>query len=220
MVSVPRQVPQATHSASLGHGVAGRATRALWAAAVVGGLAQSLAGSAGALLAVEVTRSDAAGGLPQAMLVAGSAAAALGLSAVAARRGRRASLATGAGAAVAGCALVTAGAAESSLAGVLVGSLLLGAGNTAVMLARYAAADLAADGARARAMGRLLVATTVGAVLGPNLLRPAGWLGARLALPALGAPYLIAGLGLARMGLPAAPTEEPRPCPRGRRWCR
>lgn len=217
MASVPQEVPQAPRSTSIDRGVAGRATRALWVAAAVGGLAQSLAGSAGALLAVEVARSDAAGGLPQAVLVAGSAAAALVLSAVAARRGRRASLATGAGAAVAGCALVTAGAAGSSFAGVLAGSSLLpGAGSMAVMPAQYAAADLAADGSRARAMGRLLVATTVGAVLGSNLLGPAGWLGARLGLPALAGPYVVAGLGFAvaatlAVGLPARTGPAPDP---------
>lgn len=148
----------------------------LWGASAVGGLAQSLAGAAGALLARQVSGSDAAAGLPQALLVAGTAAAALWLSALASRWGRRVSLAAGAAVAVAGCVLVAVGAAISSLLLVLVGSLLLGAGNTAVMLARYAAADLAAEDSRAKAMASVLMATAIGAVAGPNSWRrPAAW---------------------------------------------
>lgn len=51
-----------------------------------------------------------------------------------------------------------------------IGSVLLGAGNAAVMLARYAATDLADAGALSRALGAVLLATTVGAAAGPNLL--------------------------------------------------
>ncbi len=45
-----------------------------WVATAVGGLAQSLAGAAGALLPTEVARSETAAGLPQAAPVAGSLA--------------------------------------------------------------------------------------------------------------------------------------------------
>jgi hypothetical protein len=79
----------------------------------------------------------------------------------------------------------------------LVGSLLLGAGNTAVMLGRYAAADLGNQSARGRAMGAVLAATTVGAVVGPNLLAPAGALAGTLGLVALTGPYLVAAVGFA-----------------------
>lgn len=196
--------------------------RVLWAAAALGGLAQSLAGAAGALLAAQVSGSDAVAGLPQAALVAGSAVAALVLSPITARRGRRASLATGVAAALAGCPVVVAAAAGGSLPGVLLGSVLLGAGTTAVMLARYAAADLTAtdDGSRARAMASVLVATTLGAVLGPNLLAPANDLGTRLGLPELTGPYLLAGTAFAAatatllLWLPASgghPADDPVP---------
>lgn len=202
----------------------------LWAATAVGGLAQSLAGAAGALLAVQVAGSELVAGLPQALLVAGSAAAALGLSALATRRGRRASLATGACIAVAGCAVVTAGAVTDSLAGVLAGSLLLGAGNTAVMLARYAAADLATENTRAKAMASVLLATTLGAVVGPNLLAPSSNLSTQLGLPHLTGSYLLAGVAFAAAALafvvklptpqitpPGPDSTAPRPAPVGSR---
>jgi hypothetical protein len=81
----------------------------------------------------------------------------------------------------------------ASLPLILLGSVLLGAGSTAVMLGRYAA-DLGPDGSRARMMASVLVATTFGAVAGPNLLAPASGLAAGLGLPAVAGPYLVAAV--------------------------
>ncbi|MEU4232855.1 MFS transporter [Nonomuraea sp. NPDC026600] len=174
-----------------------RALHVLWAASVLGGLAQSLAGTAGSLLADEIAGSDAVAGLPQTLLVAGSALAALALSGLTSHRGRRAALSTGAAVALAGCVVVTIAAVYASLPLVLAGSLLLGAGNTTVMLGRYAAADLASPTGRGRAMASVLVATTAGAVAGSNLLAPAGNLAAWFGLPPLGGSYLLAAIGFA-----------------------
>jgi MFS family permease len=201
--------------------------RALCAATALGGLAQALAGTGGALLARQISGSTAVAGLPQTALVAGSAAAALALSALTRRHGRAVALATGAVLAVAGCIVVAAAAVAASLPLVLAGSLLLGSGNTAVMLGRYAAADLAPDSSRARAMATVLAATTVGAVAGPNLLVPATGLAAALGLPPLAGPYLLGAVGftaaagvlIARLGPvrpPAgalAPVDPPRRAP-------
>ncbi len=126
--------------------------RSLWVASAVGGLSQSLAGSAGAV----------------------------------------------------GAAVVVVSTLGGQLAGILAGSLLFGAGNTAVMLGRYAAADLGREADRARAMASVLVATTVGAVAGPNLLAPAGALATGLGLPLLAGPYLVAVVGFAAAGLTLA----------------
>lgn len=203
--------------------------RALSLAGALGGMSQSLGGSAGALLAQQAGHSGAVAGLPQTMLVIGAALSALGLSEVTRRRGRGASLSLGALTAAVGCAVVVLGGLAMTLAWILVGSVLLGAGNTAVMLGRYAAADLGGESDRARAMASVLVATTVGAVAGPNLLAPAGALAAELELPVLVGPYLVAvagfvaaafvlavGLGLrAADRLPPGPgTTESRPLSR------
>lgn len=191
--------------------------RALWSAAVLGGLAQSLAGTAGALLAREVAGSDAAAGLPQALLVVGAAVSALALSALTRRHGRRLALTTGAVVAMSGCVVVALAGMSASLAWILVGSVLLGVGTTTVMLGRYAAADLGPETSRPRAMASVLVATTIGAVAGPNLLAPAGRLGAALGLPALTGPYLIAAVSFAAaaaclaFGLVASPSAQTGP---------
>ncbi|PZS25032.1 MAG: MFS transporter [Pseudonocardiales bacterium] len=166
--------------------------RTLWAASLLGGLGQSLAGSAGALLAEQIAGSDVAAGLPQTLLVLGSAISALVLSRMTIRRGRGVALSAGAATAALGSVLVVVAAWAASLPAVLVGSLLLGAGNTAVMLGRYAAADLAPESSRARAMASVLVATTVGAVAGPNLLAPTSALAAATGLPGLAGPYVVA----------------------------
>lgn len=172
-----------------------RSLHALWAASVLGGFGQSLAGTAGALLARQVGGSESVAGLPQAALVAGAALSALILSRLTLHRGRNAALSTGAAVAVAGCVVVTAGAVLASLPLILLGSLLLGAGTTAVMLGRYAAADLGPEASRGARMASVLVATTIGAVAGPNLLAPASGLAASLGLPALAGPYLVAAIG-------------------------
>jgi MFS family permease len=191
-----------------------RPLRALWAASVLGGLGQSLAGTAGALLAREVGGSESVAGLPQALLVAGSAIAAVALSRVTARYGRGPALSTGAIVAVAGCVVVIVAAVSSNLALVLAGTLLLGAGNTAVMLGRYAAADLAVDQSRPKAMSHVLVAITVGAVAGPNLLAPASSLATALGLPGLAGPYLIAALAFAAASTALATGLGPGRSPR------
>jgi MFS family permease len=129
-------------------------------------------------------------GLPQAVLVVGSAVAALAMSALSRRYGRSRALAAGLAVAAGGSLVVLAG----DLTWLLAGTLLFGAGNAAVMLGRYAAADRAPEGARARAMATVLVATTVGAVAGPNLLVPADALGRSLGMPGLDGAYLVAAL--------------------------
>lgn len=187
----------------------------LWIVSLLGGLAQSLGGAAAALLARDLSGSDAVAGLPQAVLVIGSAVAALGMSALSRRYGRPRALAAGLAVATGGSLVVLAG----DLLGLLAGTLLFGAGNAAVMLGRYAAADGAPEGARARAMATVLVATTVGAVAGPNLLVPADALGRSLGMPGLNGAYVVAALcfAVAACLLLRQPARPPalEPDPRG-----
>jgi MFS family permease len=189
MAQTAAAIPQVTDERAVRLGI-----RVLWAASVLGGLGQSLSGTAGALLARKVGGSDAVAGLPQTFLVVGSAIAAITLSRLTLRRGRGVALCTGAGVAVCGCVTVTVGAVLANLALILLGTVLLGAGNTSVMLGRYAAADLAPEQSRAAAMGSVLVAITVGAVAGPNLLAPASDLADNIGLPALAGPYVVSAL--------------------------
>ena len=72
-------------------------------AAIVGGFAQSLAGVAGTLVARGVGHSEWTAGLPQTLLVLGSASAAVVLARAMRRHGRGVALARGGLVAVAGC---------------------------------------------------------------------------------------------------------------------
>ena len=171
-----------------------RLLRVLIAAQVLGGLGQAAGGAAGALLARDVAGTDAAAGLPLSLLVAGSALAAIPISGLSRTAGRRPGLATALVIGAAGAGLCVLAGAIGNLPLLLVGCLLFGAGNTAVMLARYAAADLSEPARRARTIGIVVFATTFGAVAGPNLLGPAGDAAAAVGLPELTGLFVLAAI--------------------------
>ncbi|MFC7620048.1 MFS transporter [Microlunatus sp. GCM10028923] len=164
--------------------------RRIWGFAALGGLAQSLAGAAGGLLAQELGGTDLVAGIPATMLTLGAAGMAVLLSWITRRWGRLPALRLGCVAAAVGCAIVVAG----GLPGVLAGSLLIGAGNAAVMLSRYAAADLRPTVARARSIASVMVMITVGAVIGPNLLAPSAAVAGLIGASGLVGGYVVAGV--------------------------
>jgi MFS family permease len=177
-----------------------RTLRVLVAAQVLSGLGGSGA-AAGALLALDITGSDALASLPLALLVVGSASTVVPISALSRRAGRRTGLATALAIAAVGAVGVVVAGELNSFALLLAASLLFGAGNTAVMLARYAAVDLSTPDERGRAIGRVVFATTFGAVAGPNLLEPAGSVATSLGLPELTGLFLTSIAAFALAGI-------------------
>ena len=91
--------------------------------------------------------------------------------------------------------MAIAAAVLSSFPLLLVATSLFGASTTANNQARYAATDLAAPDHRGRALSVVVWATTLGAVLGPNLVAPAGRLAEALGLPPLSGAFLFSLLG-------------------------
>jgi MFS family permease len=164
--------------------------RVLIVAQLLGALGLAAGGTAGALLAEHLTGSAAAAGLPLSMLVLGSGVGAVAVARVMRRSGRRTGLAAAYLAGTAGAALVVAAAGWRNWPLLLAGSLLLGGGNAAVMLARYAAADLASH--RGRSISIVVTAASVGAVAGPNLLGPAGAVAEAVGLPSPTGLFLLA----------------------------
>jgi MFS family permease len=158
----------------------------------VGSMGLAAGGTAGALLAEDMTGSTAAAGVPLGVLVAGSALGALAISRTADRAGRAPGLILGYAVGAAGAVVVILAAVSPSFALLLAGSAVLGAANAAIFLTRYAAADLGGDDSRGRALGTVFVATAVGAVISPNLLGPSGELAQRIGLPSLTGLYLVA----------------------------
>jgi MFS family permease len=167
-----------------------RTMRVLVVAQLLGALGLAAGGTAGALLAEHLTGSAAAAGLPLSLLVLGSGVAAVAVTRVMRDQGRRAGLTAAYLAGAAGAALAVAAAGWGSWPLLLAGCLLLGGGNAAVMLARYAAADLSSH--RGRSISTVVTAASVGAVAGPNLLGPAGPLAEAVGLPAPTGLFLLA----------------------------
>jgi MFS family permease len=167
-----------------------RTMRVLVVAQLLGALGLAAGGTAGALLAERLTGNPAAAGLPLSLLVLGSGVGAVAVTRVMRDHGRRAGLAAAYLAGAVGAALVVAAATWGSWPLLLAGSGLLGGGNAAVMLARYAAADLASR--RGRAISTVVTAASVGAIAGPNLLGPAGVPARAVGLPAAAGLFLLA----------------------------
>jgi MFS family permease len=72
----------------------------------------------------------------------------------------------------------------------LVGLTLTGAGSATNLQARFAATDLAQPRHRARHLSLVVWSTTIGAVLGPNLIEPGELIGASIGLPTLTGPFV------------------------------
>ncbi len=161
-------------------------------ATAVGSTGLAAGGTAGALIAIDLTDSTALAGIPLGLLVLGSAAGAVLISRRSQRAGRVAGLMRGYVLGAVGAAVVIVGTALDSFGLVLVGSLGLGAANAAVFLSRYAAAEAGGAGGRGRALGVVLGAAAVGAVASPNLLGPSGQLASWLGLPRLAGLHLLA----------------------------
>lgn len=172
------------------------------------------------LAAPEITGFAGSSGWPSAMAVAGTAVAATLLSSVMARRDRRAGIVLGIGVAVISGGLAIASVALSSLPLLLIASAGVGFGNAAMNLTRYAAADLYPAARRAGALSVIVWGSTFGAVLGPNLVGPAGSLAPSIGLAplaggfALALIFLFAALAVAAAG-PRAPAASPVEALRG-----
>ncbi len=130
-------------------------------------------------------------GVTGATVILGAAAGAVILSAIMTRRGRRAGLWAGYVIGVVGAVVATAAVLVVSLPLLVVGTFLIGFGNASNQLSRYAAADMYPDSRRASAIGLVVWGATAGAIIGPNLVAPAGAFAASLGLPELAGPYFV-----------------------------
>ena len=169
-----------------------KSLRILSGAQTLSGLGVTGTFAAGSLLVVQITGSDALAGLVQTATVVGAALLALPLAKWTALGGRRRALSTGylVGSLGATCALI--GGVNNLFFMILLGAAMIGGASAAGYQARFGAIDLATDENRARDLSFVVWASTVGSVLGPNLMEPAGVLAESLGFPRLVGPYLIA----------------------------
>ncbi len=169
-----------------------RTLRVLLVSQVLAGAGLAAGVTVGALLAEDMLGSTGTAGLPAALLTLGSAAAATGVGRLSQRLGRRPGLASGYAVGAIGGAGVVLAATIDSVPLLLASLLLYGSGTATNLQARYAGADLAPADRRGRAVSTVLVATTLGAVLGPNLVEPMGDVASALDVPRLAGPFILA----------------------------
>jgi MFS family permease len=171
-------------------------------------LAQILSGAGlaagitvGALLAEQMLGSSRFSGLPTVCFTIGSAAAAVGVGRVSQNLGRRAGLSAGYLAGALGSVGVVIAANLGNIVLLFVSLMVYGAGVATNLQARYAGADLAAPSRRGRAVSIVLVATAIGAIIGPNLVRLTGTLATAVGIPPLAGPFMLAGAAYAAAGV-------------------
>jgi MFS family permease len=155
----------------------------------------------GALLAEQMLGSSRFSGLAIVFFTIGSAAAAVGVGRVSQSLGRRAGLSAGYLTGALGSLGVVVAANLGNVVLLFASMLVYGAGVATNLQARYAGADLAAPTRRGRAVSIVLVATAVGAIIGPNLANVTGSLAADVGVPPLAGPFMLAGAAYAAAGL-------------------
>lgn len=167
-----------------------RISAVLIASQILGGLGVATGIALAAVLAKQVSGTESLSGLAPTATVTGTALLSVPFAALMTARGRRPGLVLGylVGALGAGVVVVAAGIGSFPL--LLCGMAGFGAASSANLQARFAAADLAEPEQRARAISHVVWATTIGAVLGPNIAAPAGRSVSGLGIPATAGPFL------------------------------
>ncbi|MFJ2967524.1 MFS transporter [Streptomyces collinus] len=188
-----------------------RILRVLVASQILSGAGLAAGVTVGALLAQDMLGSTGLAGLPSALFTAGSALAAVAVGRISQARGRRPGLATGYLTGAIGSAGVITAAVLDKPVLLFIALFVYGAGTATNLQARYAGADLAPAGHRARAVSTVLVATTLGGVAGPNLAAPAGAFAEYLGIPHLAGLFAISGAAYALAAIVLALWLRPDP---------
>jgi MFS family permease len=166
--------------------------RTLFAGVALGSSGHIAAITVGTIVAQQLTGSAVWSGTPSAAIVFGAATGSALISSVMARRGRRIGLIAGYLTAALGALGAALAVVAASLPLLLAATFLLGFGNSSNQLARYTAADLFPLRHRASALGTVVWGSTIGAVVGPNLVAFAGNVAGGIGLPILAGAYLTA----------------------------
>ena len=168
-----------------------KTVRVLTAGQVLSGFGLGSTLSIGSLLAQDLTGSTAWAGAAATFSTLGAATWAIPLARRAYAKGRRVALATGAAIAITGATLIITATAIRFFPLLLLALFLMGAGSAAGLQARFAATDLPSTKSTGRDLSVVVWATTVGAVIGPNLFGPGEIIGGWLGLPHMTGPFFL-----------------------------
>lgn len=192
MTTLPSHVPDLPDVA----GAQRRVLRVLVLSQAVGALGITIGIATASLLARDISGSESQAGLAQTFQVLGAAVASFLLARLMSLRGRRVGLVTGYLLGASGAVLAVLAGVLDSMPLLLVGAVLLGSTTAANSGARYAATDLAEPRHRARALSLVVWATTIGAVVGPNLTGLSAAVADRLGIPELTGPFAVGSVGM------------------------
>ena len=149
-----------------------------------------------ALVGVDLSGQKAMAGVPGGVYVLGQALGALVWGLSMERIGRRGGLALGQLLGVIGSAIAISAVVGRSLPFFLMGLILVGMARSAVDLGRFAAAEVHLPSERGRAISRVVLGSTVGAIFGPLLVGPTGTLAQWAGFAELAGPYSVGFIGL------------------------
>ncbi|OKL35753.1 MFS transporter [Domibacillus mangrovi] len=178
---------------------------------IFGGAGLAAGVTVGALLAQDMLGTDSFAGVPAALFTLGSAGAALLVGRLTQRSGRRSGLAAGFLAGGIGAMGVVISAVTNNILLLFASLLIYGAGTATNLQARYAGTDLANSTQRATAISIAMVATTFGAVAGPNLVDVMGRFATAIGVPALAGPFILAAAAYIIAGLVLLALLRPDP---------
>jgi MFS family permease len=146
----------------------------LMATAALGGLGQLVGLTVGGLLVQDILHGKKWVGTANAASSIGTAIGALTLAKYMQRFGRRRGLTLGYVIGALGALLAVVASRQSNFWLLMVALVLYGVANTSNQQSRFAAADVTTAESRARVVGLVVWASTIGVVIGPKLAAPAG----------------------------------------------
>ena len=170
--------------------------------------AQSLArgaflacGTVSALVAIQLSGNAAWVGVPAAVLQLAGAFAAVAVGATTERIGRRRGLALGLEVGALGMGVAAGAIVADTLLLFLGGLVLMGVASAAMLLGRFAVAEVYPSERRGRAISNVVIGGAIGSVVGPLIVGPSGRWAHSAGVNQLAGPYMAAMIILAVAGL-------------------
>jgi MFS family permease len=178
-----------------------RITLALFAAQGLGSAGFLVASTINPIVGARLGGTDVWAGVPSATYQLGVAVAAFFWGRAMDGLGRRPTLMLGMASGTLGALVAGTAVTRSHLPAFLIGVFLMGVANSALQLGRFVSAEVHLPGERGRAISRVVLGGTVGAVFGPLLAGPAGAASSSIGFDPLAGPF---AMSAALFGLVAA----------------
>jgi MFS family permease len=177
-------------------------------------------GTVGALVAIELSGGAAWVGVPAAVLQLAGAFAALAVGATTERIGRRKGLALGLGVGAVGMGVAAGAIVADTWLLFLGGLMLMGVASAAMLLGRFAVAEVHPPERRGRAISNVVIGGAIGSVVGPLIVGPSGRWAQQAGVDELAGPYVAAFIILAAAALAILVWLRPDPRDVGRKMAK